>query len=414
MRGTVLVVDDSARPRRALSAELEDAGFEVRQAANGNEAWEIFESTTPSVVVTDLVMPKQDGLRLLEKIRERSDVPVIMFTSKATVASAAAAFKRGADEFLSSTDLEIEELVSLVANASGADAAALSAAEDTGVLNTRIAGKTPEIQRVRERIFGLAPLRSPVIVLGERGSGRDVVIEALHETGASSSGPLLKIDRHTKVSQEELKQARAVYLDGIEDLGEEMQSLWARWIRDGERHQLERWPRVFASTTSMLPMQAHAESPHQELRNLLLRFAVELPPLRKIPSDIPPIADAIVAKLSSSMSRRVRLSASARQFLAEQRWPGNTKQLEQVLERAIAFTRTRQIKRAAIEELLGELEESVDGIRARHRAEEREELLDAIRTTGGNVSRTAEKLGRSRGAVYRMIEKYDITLKRSH
>ncbi len=111
MRGTVLVVDDQARPRRALAAELEDAGFTVVQAADGDEAWKQFCDRAPDAVVTDMVMPKRDGLDLLGKIRSRSDVPVILFTARGSVQTAASAFKAGADEFVSSPDVGVEELV---------------------------------------------------------------------------------------------------------------------------------------------------------------------------------------------------------------------------------------------------------------------------------------------------------------
>ncbi|MDH3213785.1 MAG: response regulator [Myxococcales bacterium] len=104
MRGTILLVDDLARPRRALAAELEDAGFAVIQAADGKEAWQRFCERQPDAVVTDMVMPRSDGLDLLSRIRTRSDVPVILFTARGSVQSAATAFKAGADDFLSSPD----------------------------------------------------------------------------------------------------------------------------------------------------------------------------------------------------------------------------------------------------------------------------------------------------------------------
>ena len=117
MRGTVLVVDDHASARRALANELEDAGFEVVEAADGAEAWAIFRRGAPDVVITDLVMPRSDGLDLLSRIRSQSDVPVILFTARGSVASAASAFKGGADDFVASPDVDAEGLVAIVANA---------------------------------------------------------------------------------------------------------------------------------------------------------------------------------------------------------------------------------------------------------------------------------------------------------
>ena len=234
----------------------------------------------------------------------------------------------------------------------------------------------------------------------------------MHELGASQDGPLLKLDASTRVTQDELRACRAVYLDGLEDLPEDALAMWSRWLRDGARHEIERWPRVFASTRNTVPLPSHEPGPYAELRNQMLRFTLELPPLRQVSSDVPAIADAIVARQARAMGKRVRLSQAARQLLAEQRWPANGRQLASLLERAVAFARGKAIRRETVIELLDEVDESIDGIRAQHRALERQQLIDAIRETGGNVSRTAEILGRSRSAIYRMIERYDITLKR--
>ncbi|GAG14000.1 unnamed protein product, partial [marine sediment metagenome] len=190
MRGTVLVVDDRARPRRALATELEDAGFAVVQAADGAEAWEQFRHHSPDVVITDMVMPRSDGLDLLSQIRSCSDVPVILFTARGSVESAATAFKAGADDFVSSPDVEVEGLVALVERAiSGA-----SPSLELGDLEQRLVGRSRAILRLREQISGLAPLRTPVLVSGEPGTGRDTVVRALHELGATADSELLEID----------------------------------------------------------------------------------------------------------------------------------------------------------------------------------------------------------------------------
>ena len=104
MRGIVLVVDDHKRPRRALTTELEDAGYAVVQAGSGSEAWKLFCRHKPHVVITDLEMPRGDGLELLGRIRIRSDVPVILFTARGSLQHASAAFKAGADEFVASDE----------------------------------------------------------------------------------------------------------------------------------------------------------------------------------------------------------------------------------------------------------------------------------------------------------------------
>ena len=106
---TILVVDDQLKPRRLLIDELEDAGFAVVEASDGEEAWDMFRRNPPELVITDMMMPKCDGLELLSRIRTHSEVPVIVFSGYGSVQTAAEAIKAGAQEFISSLDVEVDE-----------------------------------------------------------------------------------------------------------------------------------------------------------------------------------------------------------------------------------------------------------------------------------------------------------------
>ena len=408
MRGTVLVVDDHASARRALANELEDAGFEVVEAADGAEAWEIFRRGAPDVVITDMVMPRSDGLDLLSRIRSQSDVPVILFTARGSVASAASAFKRGADDFIASPDVDAEGLVTIVANAiDGARGAA-----GLPGLEQRLVGGSRAMTRVRERVAGLAPLRTPVLVIGEKGSGRDATVQALHDFGATAGASLVRVQADTDASAGAVQGTGAVYLDGIERFRSKELERWSERVVEVEDHGFRRAPRIFASLSGVVSAPNHDWAALQQLKGQLLRFSIELPPLRAHAEDIPEIADALVSRIGASVGRRIRLSPSAREFLAGQRWLGNVRHLERVLERATAFSRGRQIRREVVKDVLAELEESLASIREQHQAAGRQKLLETIQETGGNVSQTAVILGKSRAAVYRLIEKYGISLVR--
>ena len=408
MRPTILVVDDRARPRRALATELEDAGFAVVEASDGVEAWDRFCQHAPDAVITDMVMPHSDGLDLLSRIRSRSDVPVILFTARGTVQSAATAFKAGADDFVSSPDVEIDGLVALVENA----IAGTRHSQAFPDIERRLVGKSRAMSRLRERISGLAPLRTPVLVSGEPGTGRDAVARALHEFGATSGGELIRIDAGSSSPDAGVPQCTAVYLDEIERFSTEAQSFWAERVACAEAEGFRSGPRILASTSDPLTSRVHEEETYQDLRGALLRFALELPPLRALRQDIPDIANALTDRIGAAVGRKIRLSAAARNFLATQRWPGNVRQLEQLLERAIAFSRGRQIRRQLVKELLAEVEDSLASIREQRTALERDALLQAIQQTGGNVTHAAEILGKSRASVYRLMEKHGLALSR--
>jgi DNA-binding NtrC family response regulator len=404
MRGRVLVVDDLERPRRALATELQDAGFEVVQAGNGLEAWERFCEHAPDAVITDMVMPRSDGLELLSRIRSRSDVPVILFTARGTVQSASAAFKGGADDFIASPDVDIEDLVALVEKAVGGGQPSAPA----GDLATRFVGESRPIARLRERIAGVAPLPTPVLITGESGTGRDAVATAIHELGSAHDVPLHIVDPETFAPGRGVPAVPAVYLDGIELLAPEAQIFWTEHVTRAEANGFREGPRIIAAGGDAIVTRTGNDDTYQELRSVLTSYAIDLPPLRTVREDIPAIADAMVSRICASVGRKVGLSPATRAFLAEQSWPGNARQLEELLQRAIAFSRGRQIRRQVAKELLLEARDNLASIREQKSALEREVLLVTLQQTGGNVSRTAAILGKSRAAVYRLIEKHGI------
>ncbi|HVN40211.1 MAG TPA: response regulator [Myxococcota bacterium] len=409
MRGNVLVVDDQLRARRLLVTDLRDAGFEVCEAGNGAEGWDEFVRRRPDVVITDLVMPRADGLELLRRIRAQSETPVIVFTGFGTPQSAASAFKAGADDFVCSPDVEIDDLVALVADAISGKAPA----EARPDLAHRFAGASRPLVRLRERLAGLAPLETPVLLAGEPGSGRDTAARSLHDFGATAGSEWVRLDPRAPLLERRATPPGAVYLDGIERFPDEARGVWSRHLAASEAEGFRRRPRVLASTSTPLAALAQSEEFSRGVGRVLLRFAIDLPPLRAVLDDLPEIAALHVARIGASVGRRIALSPAAQRFLMEQRWPGNVAQLVQVLERAISFSRGRRIRRAVVEEVCADLSESLDGIRARGAARERDELLRALQKTGGNITRTAEELCRSRPAVYRLIEKHGIALRRS-
>jgi two-component system response regulator HydG len=409
MRGTVLVVDDRARPRRALATELEDAGFVVVQASDGVEAWKLFCRHPPDVVITDLVMPRSDGLELLGRIRSRSDVPVILFTAYGTVQSATAALKAGADEFIASPDVGIDDLVEIVASAMGE-----RKTEPLPALEDRLAGSSQAMVRIRERIAGLSPLWTPVLISGESGTGHDAVANAVHELGSTASTKFHHLPAASVTLRGGIPLSGLVYLDGIENLAKDVQAELAERLLKAEASGFPEGRRIVASTDAHLLSLVREGTFDATLGSALLRFAIDLPPLRDRAEDVPGIADALVAKIGVSIGRRVHLSPAARDFLATRRWPANVRQLEKVLERTVAFSRGRRIRRQVVSEVLCELEDNVQDIREKRGARERSLLVDAIHRTGGNITRTAEVLGKSRSAVYRLLLKHDIPLNREH
>ncbi len=408
---TVLVVDDQQRARDLLGAELSDAGFTVVTAADGEEGWQTFCETGASVVVTDMSMPRCDGIELLRRIRSRSDVPVIVFSGHGSIESAAAAFKAGADDFVNSLDVEIDDLVGLVRDAAQARRAPPSGIE----LERRLVGNSDAIARVRWQLNGLAPLFTPVLVSGEPGTGRSTAIRAMHELGATSRGQFHQFDASSFVPAEfpQSGSIEGIHLVDVEHLSPDAQNYWKNRLARDARSDLPSPLRIFASTSAKLPALIEAGAFDPRLGQALLRFEVEMPSLRNRAADVPQISEALLQKLGTAVGReRIQLSPAALKYLESCRFPENLRQLERLLERAIAYSLGKVIRRQTLQELMADLEKTVEGMRQDRQLLERERLLQALREAGGNITQTAEILEKSRAAVYRLIAKHDIPLSR--
>lgn len=388
--------------------ELEDAGFTVTAASDGEEAWQSFCQEPPDLVITDMAMPRCDGLELLRRIRSKSEVPVIVFSGYGSIESATDAFKAGADEFVSSLDLEIEELVDLVRRSIKSPGTPPSQLD----LKERLVGDSPILEKLRWQLSGLAPLGAPVFVSGEAGSGRSGIIKTLHELGSSAMGTLTPVDAGAFTPPCNLSAPGAIHLRDVENLSPKAQEYWVGRLRKSQEVGFEGRLRVFVSTTlPIVDLEADGFDP--ELLRLLTRFHVEVPPLHSYAEDIPEIAQALVKGIGSSIGRsRIRLSPAAIDFLASYRFPGHVEQMIQILERAIAFTRGRVIRRDALKDIVADFDHSVTGIRDQKRALERQRVIQALRDSGGNIAHAADRLQKSRASVYRLMHKYNIPLKR--
>lgn len=404
MRSTVLIVDDHEPPRRALARELEDADFAVVEAADGEEAWERFQRHAPDVVVTDLMMPRSNGQSLLERIRLRSDVPVILFSAFGSVDRAVTALKAGADDFVSSCDNDVDSLVERVRQALAGRCRVPAPAGMEG----RLVGGSPAMRRVRERVASLAPLRTPVLIAGEPGTGRDTVARALHDFGSSAGGQMLRIDCTSPSPETRPGDCSAVYLDAVEALPPQAQGRWLKYLALSEGRPCAGAPRLLASAADPL-LEGGDGGFEPALRELLLRFVIVLPPLRDRREDIPALADALVERLAGAMGRSVRLSPASREFLAGQSLPGNARELELLLERAVAFCSGPVIRTDLLQQVLAEAGESLGRVRDRRGRREREALLEALEASGGNITQAAERLGKSRSSVYRLLEKHGLS-----
>jgi DNA-binding NtrC family response regulator len=408
MDRTVLVVDDRATPRRLLASELAEAGFRVLEAADGRDAWARFRAEPPDLVITDLVMPRSDGIELVGRIRAHSRVPVIVFTAHGSVDAAVAALKSGADEFVASSDVDVDDLVAL------ADRFLVRPAtrDVAAALAERLVGESPALRRVRERVAGLASLREPVLVSGEPGSGRDTVARALHDLAPRARGPFVVLPPERADAPDALPGGGTVYLDEVERFSPDAQRRFADELARGSAGG-SAGPRFVASSGPGLGARMAEGAFDRDLGARLLRFEVALPPLRERPEDVPRLARLLLERAGRALGRPgMRFETRALERLRREHWPGNVAELTGIVEKLVGFATGLAIGRQEVDEVLAEFRLSVASLRERAACEERRRVVEALRETGGNVTRAAERLGRSRAALYRLVEKHGLPLRR--
>jgi two-component system response regulator HydG len=267
-------------------------------------------------------------------------------------------------------------------------------------LDEIVVGRSASMRRVRDRIAGLAPLRVPVLVVGESGSGRDQIVKAFHDLSAERRAKLVRIRGDSGAESNTPPSTRAIYLDEIAGLAPETQIRWLERLREVEAGAGAHSARLYASTSEDLASRARDGSFHPELAQRLLRFRVELPPLRDRLEDIRPLVDVLVPQIGARLGRRrVRVLPSAIARFKQHTWTGNVRELAEVLERLIAFSADGAIGRAQVEEVLASSPESVSSLRDRRRRKQRDELVALLEACGGNLAEVARRLDMSRGAI---------------
>jgi len=368
----ILVVDNEAKMRRILELALRNMGHEVAQAGDGEEALALLERESCDLVLTDLRMPRMDGIELLNALRARGDeVPVIVLTAYGTIETAVDAMKLGAADYII-RPFEMETVELAVTRALAMQAVQ----RENRFLRDELARGWGEFIGVSDRMQALyrlleqvAPTRSSVFIVGETGTGKELVARALHQS-SGRSGLFVPINcaaiptdlleselfGHAKgaftgalsdrVGKCELSSGGTLFLDEITEMPSALQAKLLRVLQEGSIERLgANTPtavdlRVVAATNRD-PLQAVEEGKLR--RDLYFRLnvvRVDVPLLRDRHGDIPLLAEHFLQQYARELGRAVpRLSAPALRRLENYAWPGNVRELENLIERAMVLCR---------------------------------------------------------------------------
>ncbi len=447
----VLIVDDELNIRKVLAAMLKREGYEATMAADGEQALAVLARTPVDVVVTDLVMPRLGGMELLKRVStEFPDVPVIVITAHGSVDSAVAALKAGAFDYITKP-FEQEELKKVIAKAARAHDLERHNVHGAPGESDRppLVGESPSMKAVHEMVARVADSPSTVLITGESGTGKELIAKALHRGSSRRDKPLIKVNCAaipkdlveselfgyergaftgavgSKPGRFELADGGTLFLDEIGEVPVEMQVKLLRALQESEFERvggiktLRVDVRLVAATNRDLKQLIADGRFREDLYYRLAVVPIALPPLRDRREDIPLLVSHFVEKYNLRLGKRVEgIEPEALELLMAYTWPGNIRELENLMERSVLFADGSTIQASALPDALRERGPhpaapvagighlgaiaapsgaSMKEIVRQAQAElERGLIARALEETGGNVTRAAKRLQISR------------------
>ena len=452
LNGTrVLVADDEPNARRVLEILLRKLGCEVFSAADGQAALALLQTTAIELLVTDLNMPKMNGLELLAAIRQDGhNFPVIMVTAYGTVENAVEAMKQGAFDFII-RPLDIEQVELVIRRALGVRKIHQENSFLRDEMNKNwgeFVGQCPAMQKVYDLISQVGPSKASIFVIGETGTGKELVARAIHahsgRTGlfvpincAAIPADILESElfgyvrgaftgaHKDRVGKFELAHEGTLFLDEITEMNPALQAKLLRVLQEnrvdrlGSNNSIEVDVRIIAATNRN-PLEAvRAGRLREDLYYRLHVVGIQLPPLRERRDDIPLLAQHFIKKYRhASLAGSTHLSAEFTQVIKDYDWPGNVRELENMMERAVVLSQGLEVEvkhlpqEILFSQAIDVIESSVNldnmDLEANVAKLEMNLLSKAITVAGGNKAKAARLLNISERTFWYKLKKYEL------
>ncbi|MBW6485928.1 MAG: sigma-54 dependent transcriptional regulator [Syntrophobacterales bacterium] len=455
MNKTIMIVDDEESICQALGGILTDEGYEVLKAGSGEEALRLIEDEQPNLVLLDIWLPEMDGIAVLKSIKSSyPQIQVVMMSGHGTIETAVKATKLGAFDFIEKP-LSLEKVILVVNHA--LDFVRLE--EENILLRQKVSheyeltGNSSVILELKEMIDIVAPTNAWILIMGENGTGKELVARSLHHQSRRAQKPFIEVNcaaipedlieselfGHERGSftgatakrrgKFEMANEGTIFLDEVADMSLKAQAKVLRILQEkrfervGGSRLIHTDVRVLAATNKELEKEMDAGRFRQDLFYRLNVIPLHVPPLRERKEDIPLLADRFLNDFAVREGETVKtVTEEVLATLMNHDWPGNVRELKNVVERLIITTPAEVISKTDIFSELGKAELNVhkkedspnkeeistDSFRLAKQDFERQYIIRRLRDFSGNISRTAEAIGMERSHLHKKIRGYGL------
>ena len=449
----LLIVDDEKPTREGLRAVLEDR-YDVYLAEDTAAAVELLEKEHFDVLLTDLRLPSEDGMKLIARAKSLSKPPVcILMTAYGSEEVAVEAMKRGADDYIAKGRMQIDELEMRIGRALRHQSLEVENESLRQQLDRKyglenIIGESPPMQEVLETVRQVAPSKATVLITGESGTGKELIARALHQLSPRARQPLVAVHcaglprelieselfghekgaftgaHERRVGRVEQAQGGTLFLDEIGEIDATIQIKLLRFLgertfeRVGSNKTLTADVRLVTATNKNLEEQVKSGAFREDLYFRLKVVEIRLPPLRERTGDIPLLAQDFLREFARENDKKVNdFAAESLEALMQYGWPGNVRELRTAIEHAVVLCRGEKITLRDLPPNVrsnGAAQAAADAARLLTQNDltvqeaEKQLIIRALKESNGNRTLAAKKIGISRRTLHRKLHTYHL------
>ena len=442
-----LIVDDEDKIRKTLADVFEDEGWQTLTAENGRAALPLFSRREPDLVLLDVWMPGMDGIETLQKMRHlNAKIPIVIMSGHGTIETAVRATKLGAFDYLEKP-LSLDKIFPLLEHAKQIRAQYEEKSRNSAI--PEMIGNSHLILQIKRQINMAAPRNAWILITGENGTGKEIVARHIHEKSSRANKPFIAVNcaaipeelieselfGHvkgaftnaiiTKKGKFEQAHQGTLFLDEIGDMSLRTQAKILRILQEqafekvGSTDTVNVDVRVVAATNKDLKEEIRTGQFREDLFYRLNVVPFHLPPLRERGEDLFDLSDHFLAKMAVELSEKKKaFTSDAKKIMREYTWPGNIRELKNMLERVCIMSDLELIDADFLSGLLGSFEKGIEGnshefmtastLKQAKNDFERAYILGKLEENLWNITKTADSIGLERSNLHRKMKLYGI------